>query len=67
MEDLSANQDNPSNVTVTLMEASSSVLPETVQQRFLANQLALLDSELHITLLNRIVNFTWQISLYHLG
>ena len=43
MEDLSVNQDNPSNVTVTLMEASSSVLPETVQQRFVANQLALLD------------------------
>ena len=43
MEDLSANQDYPSNITVTLTKASRSGFPITVQQRLVADQLASLD------------------------
>ena len=43
MEDIASNQDNPSNITVTLTAARVSVLPQTIQQRFVANEFALLD------------------------
>ena len=40
MEVIASNQDNPSNVTVTLMAARVSVLPGTIQQRFVADEFA---------------------------
>ena len=43
MEDKASNQDNPSNVTVTLAAARVSVLPRTIQQRFVADEFASLD------------------------
>ena len=43
MEDIASNQDNPSNVTVTLTAARVSVLPQTIQQIFVANEFASLD------------------------
>ena len=43
MENIASNQDNPSNVTVTLMAARVSVLPGTIQQRFVADEFASLD------------------------
>ena len=43
MEDIASNQDNPSNVTVTSMAARVSVLPRTIQQRFVVNEFASLD------------------------
>ena len=43
MEDIASNQDNPPNATVTLMAARVSVLLQTIQQRFVVNELALLD------------------------
>ena len=43
MEDIASNQDNPSNVTVTLTAARVSVLPRTIQQIFVANEFASLD------------------------
>ena len=43
MEDIASNQDNPSNVTVTLTAARESVLPGTIQQRFVADEFASLD------------------------
>ena len=43
MEDIPSNQDNPSNVTVRLMVARVSVLPGTIQQRFVADEFASLD------------------------
>ena len=41
MEDIASNQDNPSNVTVTLTAARVSVLPRTIQQIFVAASLDL--------------------------
>ena len=43
MEDIASNEDNPSNVTVTLMAARVSMLPQTIQQIFVANEFASLD------------------------
>ena len=43
MEDIASDQDNPSNVTVTLTAARVSVLPRTIQQIFVANEFASLD------------------------
>ena len=43
MEDIASNRDNPSNVTVTLTAARESVLPRTIQQRFVADEFASLD------------------------